>query len=34
MNGIEITNEAQMVEEADLKNSVRLILRQSAAKGG
>jgi hypothetical protein len=34
MNGIEITNEAQTVEEAGLKNNVRLILRQSAVKGG
>lgn len=32
--GTEITNEAQTVEEAGLKKNSRLVLRQSAVKGG
>ncbi len=32
--GTEITNEAQTVDEAGLKKNSRLVLRQSAVKGG
>lgn len=33
-DGLELTNEAQTVEAADLKNNERLVLRPSAVKGG
>ncbi len=33
-HGVEITNEAQTVEQAGLKKNSRLVLRQSAVKGG
>lgn len=33
-HGVEITNESQTVEEAGLKKNSRLVLRQSAVKGG
>ena len=33
-HGIEITNEAQTADEAGLKKNARLVLRQSAVKGG
>lgn len=32
--GVEITNEVQTVEDAGLKKNSRLVLRQSAVKGG
>ncbi len=33
-DGVELTNETQSAEEAGLKNNTRLVLRQSAVKGG
>ena len=33
-HGVEITNEAQSVKEAGVKKNDRLVLRQSAVKGG